>query len=79
MTEDPKDMLDLPTEFQNKMTPAGFPLHELGIEIVSIMLLRNLDSKEELCKRTRLTVVRTGYGVLGCTIARGFRRVSYAS
>ncbi|RCN31185.1 hypothetical protein ANCCAN_23039 [Ancylostoma caninum] len=78
VTEDPKDMLNLPTEFLNRMTPAGFPPHELRIKIGSIvMLLRNLDLKEGLCNGTRLSVVQTGDRVLGCIFACGSRKGRY--
>ncbi|KAL6739704.1 hypothetical protein Aduo_013129 [Ancylostoma duodenale] len=78
VTEDPKDMLNLPTEFLNRMTPAGFPPHELRIKIGSIvMLLRNLDLKEGLCNGTKLSVVQTGNRVLGCIFACGSRKGRY--
>ncbi|KIH55324.1 hypothetical protein ANCDUO_14520 [Ancylostoma duodenale] len=78
VTEDPKDMLNIPTEFLNRMTPPGFPPHELRIKIGSIvMLLRNLDFKEGLCNGTRLSVVQTGDRVLGCIFACGSRKGRY--
>ncbi|KAL6731636.1 hypothetical protein ANCDUO_07446 [Ancylostoma duodenale] len=54
--EDPKDMFNIPTEFLSRMTPSGFPPHELQLKIGCIVkLLRNLDLKEGLCNRTGLT------------------------
>ncbi|KHJ95331.1 hypothetical protein OESDEN_04725 [Oesophagostomum dentatum] len=78
VVEDPKDMLNLPTEFLNKMTPSELPPHELHIKKGCIvMLLKNLDMKEGLCNGTRLTVVETAPRVLGCRFACGSRKGSY--
>ncbi|KHJ79985.1 hypothetical protein OESDEN_20350 [Oesophagostomum dentatum] len=47
ITEDPSDMLNMPTEFLNKMTPPGFLPHQVRIKPGCIvMLLRNLDLKK---------------------------------
>ncbi|KHJ97815.1 hypothetical protein OESDEN_02204 [Oesophagostomum dentatum] len=60
VAENPSDMLDIPTEFLNKMIPSGFPPHKLRIKIgCIIMLLRNLDLKKGLCNGTKLMVVQT--------------------
>ena len=78
ITEDPSDMLNMPTEFLNKMTPSGFPPHELRIKTGCIvMLLRNLDLKKGLCNGTRLVVVQGTDRVLGCTFACGSRKGQY--
>ncbi|KAL6727256.1 hypothetical protein Aduo_009148 [Ancylostoma duodenale] len=79
ITEGPKDMFNIPTEFLNRMTPNGFPPHELQLRIGCIvMLLRNLDLKEGLCNGTRLIIVRMGDRVLGCTFACCARKGRYA-
>jgi ATP-dependent DNA helicase PIF1 len=46
-----------PQDFLNSITPNGLPPHELRIKInCPLILLRNLDPRNGLCKRTHLVV-----------------------
>ena len=50
-----------PIEFINRLTPSGFPPHELRVKRDScIMLLRNFDAAAGHCNGTRYIVLHTG-------------------
>ncbi|XP_053561407.1 ATP-dependent DNA helicase PIF1-like [Bombina bombina] len=52
-----EDAQNYPIEFLNELAPSGMPLHKLKIKLgIIIMLLRNLNTKRDLCNGTRLIV-----------------------
>ncbi|XP_024875683.1 uncharacterized protein LOC112457046, partial [Temnothorax curvispinosus] len=57
MSDDPQEQLNFPTEFLNFVTFSGMPVHQLKIKVgATIILLRNLNTKKELCNGTRFIV-----------------------
>ena len=61
-----------PIEFINRLTPSGFPPHELRVKRDScIMLLRNFDAAAGHCNGTRYIVLHTGNHIIEAVIATG--------
>lgn len=57
VADDPDEAANYPTEFLNSLQPNGLPPYALVLKVGSIvMLLRNIDSKRQLCNGTRLVV-----------------------
>ncbi|KAF0711235.1 ATP-dependent DNA helicase PIF1-like [Aphis craccivora] len=57
VVDDSDEVANYPTEFLNTLEPDGLPPYTLTLKVGSIvMLLRNLDSKRQLCNGTRLVV-----------------------
>ena len=49
----------MPIEFINSMTPDGLPPNKLPLKVGAIIsLLRNMNSVEDLCNGTRITIVK---------------------
>ncbi|EGT37482.1 hypothetical protein CAEBREN_25238 [Caenorhabditis brenneri] len=73
--EESSDATNFPTEFLNKMSPAGLPPHRLKLKIGAIvMLIRNLDVRNGLCNGSRMVVKQMGERVLGCELITGPRK-----
>ena len=61
-----------PVEFINRLTPSGFPPHELRVKRDScIMILRNFDAAAGHCNGTRYIVLQTGNHIIEAVIAAG--------
>ena len=59
-------------EFLNTITASGLPNHKLRLKVgVSVMLLRNIDTRYGLCNGTRLVITRMGRYVIEGTIISG--------
>jgi len=57
VADDPDEVANYPTEFLNSLELNGLPPYALTLKVGAIvMLLRNLDSKRQLCNGTRLVV-----------------------
>jgi hypothetical protein len=55
--DDPDEVANYPTEFLNSLEPSGLPPYNLTLKVGSVvMLLRNLDSRRQLCNGTRFVV-----------------------
>lgn len=70
-THDPYDLL-YPVEFLNSLNGNNFPQHELNLKIkVPVMLLRNLNQSDGLCKETRLIITALGDMIIEAKIMTG--------
>jgi len=60
------------SEFLNSLSTSGLPNHKIKLKIgAPIMLLRNLDQAEGLCKRSRLIITRLANHVIGAKMITG--------
>src|SRR3954469_11407890 len=63
---------NLPMEYVNGITIAGFPLHKTVLKVgIPVILLRNLDPASGLCNGTRLLITRLGGRVIEGRILTG--------
>ncbi len=71
--DDSGQMMDnLPMEYINGITLAGFPLHRTVLKVgVPVILLRNIDPSSGLCNGTRLLITRLGGRVIEGRILTG--------
>ena len=61
-----------PLEFINKLTPSGFPNHELKLKVnATIILLRNFNPSKGHCNGTRYVIKQMSDHVLDAVVATG--------
>jgi hypothetical protein len=71
-SEDPEEIANYPAEILNTFDVSGLPPHELNLKVGAIIiLLKNIDSRQELCNGTRLLIKFLTDNVIVATIASG--------
>ena len=76
ITDDQDEAQTYPLEFLHSLTPSGMPEHVLRLKKGAIiMLMRNLDLKQNLCNGTRLIVAKLHSNVIEATVIKTGVRV----
>jgi len=72
VSDDSQDQLNFPTEFLNSVTPSGMPVHRLKLKVgVTIILLRNLNTKKGLCNGTRFIITNLKPNLIHADVLTG--------